>query len=100
MFDPGARQKIHHLLRMELGTEIGFDQFRIAFEDLVNFQLDPGSVPTAELLILRALFDVVVWYSPFPDERAEIPTYIGEVEMIAAVEQARHALERLDPSTR
>jgi hypothetical protein len=84
--------RIHKLLKLSPGKDIGYDEFRCEFECAFNFGLDRVSVSDAEFRALQELFDKVVWYSPYPDERAEIPSYIGESGMAVAVARARCAL--------
>ncbi|HEX6898271.1 MAG TPA: hypothetical protein VF789_01095 [Thermoanaerobaculia bacterium] len=87
-----ARERIYKLLRLELGKDIGYDDFRIEYEDLYNFGLDRESVTEVEFKVFERLFDRIVWYSPLPEEREKIPSYIGEGEMDAAVAEARRDL--------
>lgn len=91
-YDPQARERLLKLLRLELGKDIGYDEFRCEFEDAFNFGLDKALVSAQEFQIFQQLFDKVVWYSPFPHERAAIPNYIGEIEMEVAVAEARRDL--------
>jgi hypothetical protein len=91
-YDPQARERLLRLIGLDLGKNIGYDEFRCEFEDAFNFGLDKASVSSDEFKIFQQLFDKVVWYSPFPHERASIPSYIGEIEMEAAVAEARRAL--------
>ena len=85
------RTDIVRLLRQRLGEDISYDDFRVAVEKLYNFRLTPESLPEDELNAIEELFDAVVWYSPFPEERAQIPHYKDEAEVDAAVEKARRA---------
>jgi hypothetical protein len=93
MANPQARELILKLLSLEPGRDLSYDDFRIRYEDLFNFELDKASVSKKEFQVFKRLFDKVVWYSPFPDERARIANYIGEPEMEAAVAEARRALK-------
>jgi hypothetical protein len=90
--DPHARERLAKLLALELGRDIDHDDFRCEFESTFNFGLDRSSVSDYEFRIFKQLFDKVVWYSPFPEERARITSYIGEAEMEVAVDEARRAL--------
>jgi hypothetical protein len=42
--------------------------------------------------VLKAVFDRIVWYSPFPEDRAKVPHYIGEDEVRSVVAEAAGAL--------
>ncbi len=64
------------------------EAFRIQFEQTCNMELDKTTLSPAEAEAFAALFEEVVWYSPFPEERARIPSYRGEAEIRAAAESA------------
>lgn len=87
------RTDVVRLLRQRLGQDITYDDFRVAVEELYNFRLTPESLPENELNAIEDLFDVVAWYSPSPEERAQIPHYKDEAEVDAAVERARRAFQ-------
>lgn len=91
-YDPQAREHLINLLRLKMGDGIDYDDFRREFESVFNFDLDRASVSDYEFRIFQQLFDKIVWYSPFPEERSKIPNYIGETEMEAAVAEATRAL--------
>lgn len=44
-YDPGAWADLEKLLRLRLGIDISYDDFRIAVEEIYNFGLDHASVP-------------------------------------------------------
>lgn len=94
-----ARERLINLLKLELGKELGYDDLRSMFETIFNFELDRASVSEQEFKVFQSLFNKVVWYSPFSDERAAIPNYIGEAEMDTAVAEARRALGLLAEGT-
>jgi hypothetical protein len=91
-YDPQARERLLKLIRLKLGTDIHYDDFRVKYEDEFNFGLDKKAVSSHEFTVFQRLFDKIVWYSPVPEEGLEIPSYIGEAEMDAAVAEARLAL--------
>jgi hypothetical protein len=90
--DPEARTRLLKLLKLRLGKDIGYDEFRIEFESAFNFGLDRTTVSEQEFKVFQRVFDTVIWYSPFPDERAMITNYIGEAEMESIVAEARRVL--------
>jgi len=91
--EPQAWNNFLHLLGMRLGEDIGYDDFRIAIEDIYNFRLDHKSVSTRELDIIERLFDRVSRYSPFPKDRKRYPgAYIDEKQFEEAVREARRDL--------
>ena len=92
-YDPDARQKLLNLLLLRLGQDLDYDEFRIAVEEIYNFELDHSSLPEKELKIFEKLFDAVARYSPFPEDRAAYPTiYKDEKQIDEVVELTRRDL--------
>lgn len=85
-------QRLHELIESTKSGATAIGEFCKAFERIYNLELVKSSVPKDELRALGALFDKVVWYSPFPQERARIPQYLGEAEI-------RQALAHFDVRT-
>ncbi len=80
------------MLEKDLGDEITYWEFCAAVESFYNFRLKQTDFSPEELAVIEALFSEVVWYSPYPEERKEVPHYKGEDEIEAAVSKARQAL--------
>jgi hypothetical protein len=88
-----TRSDLKKLLSVELGRGLSHDDFRIAFEELYNFQLNRADYSDDEWDALSTLFDVVARYSPIVDERLIYPgIYRDEQEVEAAVAEARRKL--------
>lgn len=87
------RRELFELLRKRLGEHLSFDEFRVKFEALYNFGLQRSDLSEEEFAAVESLFNKVVWYSPFPAERAEIPYYKSEEEIEAAIRETRAELE-------
>jgi hypothetical protein len=98
MSSANGRNKLIDLLSRRLGEELSYQDFCSEYEHTFNFDLEKESVTAGEFKILQALFDRIVWYSPFPDERSRIPNYIGEHEVEQAVALARRELGLKNPS--
>lgn len=60
-----------------------------SFERIYNLELDKKSLPAKEGEQLSKLFDLVVFFSPYPEELARIPNYRSEA-------QIRDALNAID----
>lgn len=58
------------------------------FETIFNLEIDKSSLDVEVRSAFSSLFEVVIWYSPFPDERSSIPNYVDEETVIAAARQA------------
>jgi hypothetical protein len=67
---------------------LSVEAFSGAFETAWNFEIDKVQFAPPERAALAALFDVVVWYSPFESERISIG-YVGDEQVLAAVQTAR-----------
>lgn len=91
--DPLAREKIHKLLRLQLGRDIGYDEFRVQFEELFNFGLSRSEVPAREFELLQRLFDTVILYSPFEHDRERYKGFYRDEKQVATVvEEVRQGL--------
>lgn len=87
-----SRRGLEKLMQARPGKAFNHDQFRVAFEDFYNFRLKPEEFSEEELQALRDLFNVVVWYSPLPDERQKISHYRDDEDVERAWEKARSVL--------
>lgn len=58
------------------------------FEQAFNFDVDRRKLDTAEEAVFERLFDEVVYYSPFPEERANIPNYRSDEQIRRAAHTA------------
>jgi hypothetical protein len=87
-----ARRRLYDLLRLLEADSVTVDHFCTAFETIYNLELDKSELSTSEAAAFSDLFDRVVWYSPFPEERMRIPHYVGEKEILEAVRKASIAL--------
>jgi hypothetical protein len=75
-----------------MAGEIEIPVFCVQFESSYNFHTEKAELTSLELNTFDELFEKVVWYSPYPDEREHVPSYLGEVEIETAI---RHAASRL-----
>jgi hypothetical protein len=85
------RKLVHDFLGGKLKTDTFCRDVEVAYNDAVA-----GAALTAEeQLIFEKLFDQVVWFSPFPEERAQVPNYRDEAQVRQAALVAQAKLERL-----
>lgn len=56
-------------------------------------KLEKKELSEEEGEIFQALFDKVVWFSPFPEERQQISRYLDEQAILHAVGVASEALK-------
>ena len=66
--------------------------FASAVENEWNFGIERATLSEHERTSLQRLFDVVVYYSPYPEERARIPNYRDENDVMLAAQVCREAL--------
>lgn len=85
MPSPEKLQQLHGLIAGAVSRELPLNEFCEKFEKIYNLELDKGTVSPPELARLEALFNKVVWFSPFPEERKEIPNYLGEDDIRQAL---------------
>lgn len=71
---------------------LSIEDFCGNFENIYNFEVDRKSLSGVEVALLNDLFECVIWYSPFPDERREIPNYRNEDDVMAAIDVAAQGL--------
>jgi len=86
------RRQLYSLLGRALDTEAKIEDFCSEFEAVFNFDLEKTSVTDLEWEIFEAVFEAIIWYSPFPEERAAIPNYKGPGEILKVVNEARSVL--------
>ena len=88
MSDMESRDRIYWLIDEYKSGNIDTQTFCTEFERLYNFELKKDLLLKVERQAFSRLFDRVVYYSPFPDERARIANYLGEDDIRAAVDDA------------
>jgi hypothetical protein len=81
-----ALHKLLDLITAAKSRALPIGEFCSRYETVFNLELDKSSLSDSELRPLAALFEKVVWFSPFPDERKRIPHYLGESEIAAALD--------------
>src|SRR5262245_3725371 len=90
------RQRLRWLLSLAADGELSIKEFCEQFERTYNLELDKRALPATEAKVFGDLFEQVVWYSPFPEERADVPNYRSEEQIKAAVEAAVSTLRRAE----
>jgi hypothetical protein len=90
--DHDARGRLRKLVELVLAGSVSVEHFCGAFETIYNLELDRSTLAAAEVPAFAAIFDRVVWYSPFSEERAKIPNYLGEDEILEIAIKAAGSL--------
>ena len=83
---------ISSLLRDVSSEKISVQYFCSHYERLFNFKLNKKLLSEYEKKIYNDLFDKVVWYSPFIEERRKIPNYLDESTIIDSVNKLLNLL--------
>jgi hypothetical protein len=86
------RLRLHQLIAEFRTGALEAGSFCSQFEHTYNMELDKKTLTSAEAEAFAALFEQVVWYSPFPEERRQIPNYRSEEDIARSVEQAAQRL--------
>jgi hypothetical protein len=76
-----ARLRLRRLLAEFISGGIDTETFCIQFEHTYNLELDKRTLLAAEAQAFSEVFEQVIWYSPYPEERERIPNYRGETEI-------------------
>jgi hypothetical protein len=84
--------RVHRLLREFREGLLRTEDFCSQFEHAYNLELDKAELSERERLAFAPLFEVVVWFSPFPEERAQIPNYRSEEDVSRAAADAANIL--------
>ena len=84
------------LLADYLGGRIDTALFCSNFEQAFNFDVDRRDLTAMESAAFKRVFDEAVYFSPFPEERAEVSTYRSEEKIRQA---ARAAVAELAANT-
>jgi len=87
---------LHKLVADYLEGRIDAALFCDNFETAFNFEVDRSQLTPLEEDVFQGLFRQVVYYSPFAEERAQIPTYRSEEQIRQAASDAQTRLR--DPA--
>ena len=79
---------LHKLLSDYLTGSLDTALFCDNFETAFNFDVNRHELTPTEETVFGQLFDQVIYYSPFPQERAQIPNYRSEEQIIQAAREA------------
>jgi hypothetical protein len=86
------RLRLRRLVAEFRSGKLDAESFCPRFENTYNLELDKRTLSRDEAEAFAALFEQVIWYSPFPDERRQIPNYRSEEDIARAVELAAQRL--------
>jgi len=84
---------LHKLLADYLGSRIDTSLFCDNFETAFNFDVNRDELTPKEEAVFGRLFDQVVYYSPFAEERAKVPNYKSEEQILQAARDAEAHLQ-------
>lgn len=84
---------LRHLMEGALQGRLKVEEFCAQFETVYNLRLDKAELNQHEASAFSRLFEQVVWYSPYPKDRARISNYKGDQDILSAISDAQQALE-------
>ena len=82
------RAYLYHVLAEFREGRLDVQQFCSDVEHVHNFELNRSELTQKEALAFQELFEKVVWYSPYEEERRRIPNYLGEADIREAADRA------------
>jgi hypothetical protein len=85
-------QRLYWLLRSYCEGNIDSKSFCDAFEMAFNYEVDKSQLSAREHAIFKALFDEVVYFSPFPEEIKIFPLYRSSAQIGIAARKAQEEL--------
>lgn len=88
-----ARAKLETIVLQFLNEELDVVEFCDAFERSYNFEVEKSDLREDERRIFQALFDEVVLYSPFDDDRKRYAGYRDDAQIRRAAIRARSMLD-------
>ena len=84
--------RLHRLLHQFRARALGTQDFCTQFEHTYNLELDKSTLSSNEAAAFGPLFEEVIWFSPFPEDRAEYPGYRSEADITRAADLAAYLL--------
>ena len=87
-----APARLRRLLEEYRRGTLEVGAFCSEFEHTYNMELNKRTLSPVESEAFGALFEEVVWYSPFAEERAKIQNYRGDEDIARAAEIAASCL--------
>jgi hypothetical protein len=75
-------QLLRKLLDDFLSGKLKTDTFCRDVEVAYNGAIDEAALTAVEQPIFEKLFNIVVWYSPIPEERAELPLHLKNDQQV------------------
>jgi hypothetical protein len=87
-----ASQPLRKLVAKFIEQKLDAPTFCAWFEQAYNFDTEEAELTDGERDVFETLFNEVVYFSPFPDERATIANYRGEDDIFNAARAAQAKL--------
>ena len=84
-----ASQPLRILVAKFIDQKLDAPTFCAWFEQAYNFDTEKAELTVDESAVFEALFNEVVYFSPFPDERATVANYRGEDDIFDAARAAQ-----------
>jgi hypothetical protein len=88
-----ARDRLIKLLQEFSAQVLSVTQFCEAYERAYNLEINKSELTPAERATFQQLFDEVVYYSPYEDDRVNYPGYRDDGQIRHAAARAMELLE-------
>ncbi len=87
-----VRRRLVDLLTGVSNGDLGVSEFCEEFEYCWNFERRSDDLSSLEKGRLKKVFDIVVWYSPYENERERIKGYKDEEAVLSVAKEVLEAL--------
>ncbi len=84
--------RLYRILQKAESNEVSVIQFCEDYERIYNLELEKKNLSRKENVAFKALFDKVVWFSPYPEDRKNISSYLDENEIMLAIKDTLRIL--------
>ena len=92
MTDDVTLDDFKSLIASARNRHISIEDFCSRYETMFNVEANKTLFQTGELGVLSILFEKVIWFSPFKADLEKIPNYVGEDEIVNAINIAAEEL--------
>jgi hypothetical protein len=89
---PDARVALLEIIDAFCADRLSVQDFCERYETTFNLEINKEELDPHARIAFQELFDVVIWYSPYPQDRREYHGYEDEQAVKKAVLRARNQL--------
>lgn len=86
------KEQLYYAIKLFLNNKYSVKEFCSNFEVIYNLELDKSSLNDKESKVFKELFEKVVYYNEFPDERKTWPGFTSEEDIYQVIQKAVRVL--------